>query len=126
MRRVITYGTFDTLHYGHILLLKRAKCLGTELVVGVSTDEFNHNKGKTSHFCFNDRVELLSAIKFVDKIIPETCWEQKIDDIKKLGIDIFAIGEDWEGKFNYLSEYCQVKYLPRTPNISSTFIKQNL
>ncbi|ADQ04953.1 glycerol-3-phosphate cytidylyltransferase [Caldicellulosiruptor owensensis OL] len=123
MKKVITYGTFDLLHYGHLLFLKRAKSLGDYLIVGLSTDEFNEVKGKKSYFKFEQRKEFLQAIKYVDLIIPENSWEQKVDDIIKYKIDIFVIGEDWMGKFDYLSEYCEVVYLPRTPIISSTILK---
>jgi len=123
MIKVITYGTFDLFHYGHLLFLKRAKSLGDYLIVGLSTDEFNEVKGKKSYFKFEQRKEFLQAIKYVDLIIPENSWEQKVDDIIKYKIDIFVIGEDWMGKFDYLSEYCKVVYLPRTPIISSTVLK---
>ncbi len=126
MKRVITYGTFDLLHYGHINLLKRAKELGDYLIVGLSTDKFNQVKGKKSYFSYETRKILLESIRYVDLIIPEENWEQKVDDIIKYKVDIFTIGEDWAGKFDYLNEYCQVIYLPRTPEISSTMIKECL
>ncbi|WP_418223623.1 glycerol-3-phosphate cytidylyltransferase [Clostridium isatidis] len=126
MKRVITYGTFDLLHYGHINLLKRAKDLGDFLIVGLSTDEFNLIKGKKSYFDYNQRKILVEAIRYVDFIIPEYSWEQKISDIKKYKIDIFVIGDDWEGKFDFLKDLCQVIYLPRTPEISTTKIKLDL
>lgn len=123
---VITYGTFDLLHYGHILLLKRAKKLGNYLIVGLSSDEFNALKGKKSYFNFNKRKELIKSLKFVDKVITENTWEQKIADIIKYKVNTFVIGDDWKGKFDYLKEYCNVYYLPRTKNISSTLIKNIL
>ncbi|MDO3412076.1 glycerol-3-phosphate cytidylyltransferase [Saccharibacillus sp. CPCC 101409] len=124
MEKVITYGTFDLLHYGHILLLERAKSLGTHLTVGLSTDEFNTAKGKQSYFSFELRRKLLSAISYVDEIIPEENWEQKNQDIVKNNIDVFVMGDDWLGKFDDLQ--CKVIYLPRTPDISSSGIKKNL
>ena len=123
MKKVITYGTFDLFHYGHINLLERAKKLGDYLIVGLSTDEFNSLKGKTSKFNYEQRKKFLEAIKYVDEIIPEDNWEQKINDIKEKNVDIFVMGNDWEGKFDYLKEYCEVVYLPRTPRISSTLLK---
>jgi glycerol-3-phosphate cytidylyltransferase len=123
---IITYGTFDLLHYGHIALLKKAKNLGLNLTVGLSTDNFNLLKNKKSFFNYDQRKEILESIKFVDRVIPEHSWEQKIEDIKKLKIDIFTIGDDWENKFDYLNQYCKVIYLPRTENISTTMIKDIL
>lgn len=120
----ITYGTFDLLHFGHIKLLESAKSDCDKLIVGLSTDEFNKKKGKTSYLSFEERAKLLAAIKYVDLIIPEENWEQKISDIKKFNIDRFVIGDDWKGKFDYLREYCEVIYLKRTPAVSSTLIKQ--
>lgn len=124
MKKVITYGTFDLLHYGHINLLRRAKELGDYLIVGVSTDEFNSLKGKQSCFSFEGRVRLVEAITYVDEVIPETCWEQKVNDIKEKGVDVFVMGDDWKGKFDDLP--CEVVYLPRTPYISSSLIKQEV
>ena len=127
MKRVITYGTFDLLHYGHINLLKRAKELGDYLIVALSTDEFNwKEKNKKAYFTYEQRKQLLEAIRYVDLVIPEESWEQKISDIQQYHIDIFVIGDDWEGKFDYLKEYCEVIYLPRTPEISTTQIKNKL
>lgn len=127
MKKVITYGTFDLLHYGHINLLRRAKEQGDYLVVALSTDEFNEKgKGKKSYFDYEQRKTLLEAIKYVDLVIKEEDWEQKPEDIKKYGIDVFVIGDDWEGKFDYLKEYCEVVYLKRTPEISTTKIKEEL
>lgn len=125
MKTVITYGTFDILHYGHINLLKRAKALGDYLIVCISTDEFNAIKGKKSYYPYEVRKAMLEAIKYVDLVIPETCWEQKIEDVKKYNVDIFTMGSDWEGKFDFLKEYCEVIYLPRTEGISSTKIKED-
>lgn len=124
MTRVLTYGTFDLLHYGHIELLRRAKELGDYLIVGISTDEFNEKKGKVSHFSYSVRKEMVEAIKYVDKIIPESDWPQKKEDIKKHKIDMLVMGDDWKGKFDDLNEICKVVYLPRTPNISSSAIKE--
>lgn len=125
MRKVITYGTFDLLHYGHINLLKRAKQLGDYLIVGVSTNEFNEIKGKRCYFPFIERKKLVESIRYVDLVIPEMSWEQKINDIKEYKIDTFVIGDDWEGKFDFLKDYCEVIYLPRTPEISTTKIKKD-
>lgn len=127
MKRVITYGTFDLLHYGHINLLKRAKELGDYLVVVLSTDEFNWNmKGKKCFFTYEQRKKLLEAIRYVDLVIPEENWEQKISDVQLYQIDTFVMGDDWEGKFDFLKDYCEVVYLPRTPEISTTQIKKEL
>ena len=127
MKRVITYGTFDLLHYGHINLLKRAKELGDYLIVCLSTDEFNALKGKKSFFTYEQRKMLLEAIRYVDLVVPETCWEQKKNDVKKYHIDIFVIGDDWKGKFDFLKdEGVEVIYLPRTPEISTSQIKETL
>ncbi len=126
MRRVITYGTFDLLHYGHINLLKRAKEKGDYLVVGLSTNEFNEIKGKRCYFTYEERKKLVESIRYVDLVIPENNWSQKIEDIKDYKIDVFVMGNDWEGKFDYLKEYCEVIYLSRTPEISTTKIKKEL
>lgn len=128
MKRVITYGTFDLLHYGHINLLKRAKSLGDYLIVGLSTDEFNNTKkNKESYFDYENRKSLLDAVKYVDLVIPEENWEQKISDIQKYNIDVFVIGDDWKGKFDYLEDFgIEVVYLPRTKEISTTKIKKDL
>lgn len=123
---VITYGTFDMFHIGHLNLLKRAKELGDYLIVAVSTDEFNELKGKKTLIPFEQRAEIVKAIKYVDLVIPETSWEQKIDDIKRYNVDIFVIGEDWKGKFDFLKEFCDVVYLPRTKGISTTQLKKSL
>ena len=126
MIKVITYGTFDLLHYGHINLLKRAKELGDYLIVGLSTNEFNRIKGKECYFSYEERKKLLESIRYVDLVIPENNWEQKIDDIRVFKADIFVMGDDWIGKFDFLKEFCKVAYLPRTPEISTTRIKHDL
>ncbi|MDD6208487.1 MAG: glycerol-3-phosphate cytidylyltransferase [Clostridiales bacterium] len=126
MKRIITYGTYDLLHVGHINLLRRARELGDYLVVGLSTDEFNTLKHKTSYHSYEDRKQILESIRYVDQVIPECNWEQKIEDIKKWKIDTFVMGDDWKGKFDFLKEYCEVIYLPRTENISTTKIKEDL
>jgi glycerol-3-phosphate cytidylyltransferase len=127
MKRVITYGTFDLLHYGHINLLKRAKALGDYLVVALSTDEFNWNKKqKKCYFSYDIRKQLLEAIRYVDLVIPENSWEQKNTDIAEYHIDVFVMGNDWEGKFDFLNTKCKVVYLERTPRISTTGIKCDL
>ena len=127
MKKVITYGTFDLLHYGHVNLLQRAKELGDYLVVAVSTDEFNLNKkNKKCYFSYEESKRLVEAIRYVDLVIPEEDWEQKVNDVKEFKIDTFVIGDDWEGKFDFLKEYCEVVYLPRTPEISTTQIKKDL
>ena len=114
MRKVLTYGTFDVLHYGHINLLRRAKELGDYLIVAVSTDEFNALKNKTSYYSFECRKLMLEAIRYVDLVIPEYSWDQKISDVKRHAVDTFVMGDDWKGKFDFLKDYCQVVYLPRT------------
>ncbi len=127
MRRVITYGTFDLLHYGHINLLRRAKALGDYLIVVLSTDEFNWNeKRKKCYFTYEIRKQLLEAIRYVDLVIPEENWDQKIKDVKEYHVDTFVMGDDWKGKFDFLKPYCEVVYLPRTPEISTTQIKNDL
>lgn len=123
MKRVITYGTFDLFHLGHLNILKRARELGDYLIVGVSTDEFNEIKGKRCVYPYDHRAEIVEAIRYVDLVIPEACWEQKVKDIREHEIDVFVMGDDWEGEFDFLSEFCDVVYLPRTENISSTEIK---
>ncbi|HEY4340971.1 MAG TPA: glycerol-3-phosphate cytidylyltransferase [Steroidobacteraceae bacterium] len=125
-KRVLTYGTFDYLHIGHINILRRAKELGNYLVVGLSTDEFNVLKHKQSHSSFEERKTIVESIRFVDLVIPESNWEQKADDIKRHNIDLFVMGDDWAGKFDFLRSHCEVAYLPRTQNISSTIIKLGL
>ena len=126
MKRVITYGTFDLLHYGHINLLKRAKEYGDYLIVALSSDEFNRSKGKECYFSYEQRKHLLESIRYVDLVIEENCWEQKTSDVKEFRIDTFVMGDDWKGKFDFLKEQCEVIYLPRTPEISTTKIKSEL
>ena len=127
MKRVITYGTFDLLHYGHINLLKRAKALGDYLIVALSTDEFNWNsKQKKCYFSYEKRKQLLEAIRYVDLVIPEENWEQKAKDVELYHVDTFVMGDDWEGRFDFLKDQCEVVYLPRTPEISTTQIKEEL
>ncbi|MCQ9346676.1 glycerol-3-phosphate cytidylyltransferase [Corynebacterium phoceense] len=127
MRRVITYGTFDLLHYGHIELLKRAKALGDYLIVALSSDEFNELKGKRAYFSYGDRKRMLEAIRYVDMVIPEDNWEQKPLDIDRYNVDVFVMGDDWQGKFDeLLANKCEVVYLKRTPEISTTQIKNDL
>lgn len=121
--RVITYGTFDMFHIGHLNLLKRLSELGDELIVAVSTDVFNTIKGKKTLIPYEQRAEIVRNIKYVDSVIAEHHWEQKIDDIKKYNIDIFAMGDDWEGEFDFLKTYCEVVYLPRTKDVSTTELK---
>ena len=127
MRKVITYGTFDLLHYGHVNLLQRAKALGDYLIVAISTDEFNWNeKQKKCYFSYDERKRLVESIRYVDLVIPETNWEQKVSDVQEFRVDTFVMGDDWAGKFDFLKEYCDVVYLPRTPEISTTQIKNDL
>lgn len=128
MKRVITYGTFDLLHYGHINLLRRAKEQGDYLIVALSTDEFNWNeKQKKCYFNYEQRKHLLEAIRYVDLVIPEESWEQKREDIHLYHVNTFVIGNDWEGKFDFLKEEgAEVVYLERTPDISTTTIKQDI
>ena len=126
MKKIITYGTFDLLHKGHINILKRAKDLWDHLTVAISSDEFNKIKNKTSFYSFEERKFLLEAIKYVDEVIPENDWEQKTRDVQERNIDIFVMGDDWEWKFDFLKEYCEVKYLPRTEGISTTKLKSTL
>lgn len=126
MKKVITYGTYDLLHIGHINLLKRARELGDYLLVVLSTDEFNAIKHKTAYHSYEDRKSILEAIRYVDEVIPETCWEQKVSDVVNNQIDVFVMGDDWNGQFDFLKEYCEVVYLPRTEGISTTKIKNDL
>ena len=126
IRRVLTYGTFDLLHYGHIRLLRRAAALGDYLVVALSTDEFNASKGKQSFYSYGVRKEMLEAIRYVDLVIPEESWDQKVTDVDKYHVDVFVMGDDWKGKFDFLKDKCEVVYLPRTPEISTTKIKTDL
>jgi glycerol-3-phosphate cytidylyltransferase len=126
MKKVITYGTFDLIHRGHINILRRAKAMGDYLIVALSTDAFNAGKGKDVYYTYEERKQILEAIKYVDEVIPETCWEQKVDDVVRNGVSVFVIGEDWTGKFDFLKSYCEVVYLPRTEGISTTQIKDEL
>ncbi|CAM2942814.1 MULTISPECIES: glycerol-3-phosphate cytidylyltransferase [Dellaglioa] len=126
MKKVITYGTFDLLHKGHVRILQRAKAMGDHLTVCISTDEFNAIKGKKAYTSYEDRKFILEAIKYVDEVIPETEWDQKIGDVVDNHIDTFVMGDDWKGKFDFLSDYCEVVYLPRTDGISTTKIKKDL
>lgn len=123
-RVVLTYGTFDLFHIGHLKLLERAKGLGDRLIVGLSTDEFNWNeKCKTTAVPYVDRKSILESIRFIDLVFPEENWSQKIEDVNKYNVDIFVMGDDWAGKFDFLRPHCQVVYLPRTPGISTTELK---
>lgn len=126
MKKVITYGTFDLLHWGHIHLLERAKSLGDYLVVAISTDEFNQIKHKEAYHSYEHRKYILEAIKYVDEVIPETDWEQKKTDVAKYDIDTFVMGDDWKGQFDFLKDQCEVIYLPRTEGISTSQIKNDL
>ena len=128
MKRVLTYGTFDLLHYGHIRLLKRAKALGDYLIVAISTDEFNAIKHKKAYYNYETRKEMLEAIRYVDLVIPENNWEQKISDVLDYKVDVVVMGSDWEGseRFEYLRDYCDVVYLERTEGVSTTQIKKEL
>ena len=126
MKKVITYGTFDMLHYGHINLLRRARALGDYLIVALSSDSFNAIKNKQSFFHYEHRRQMLEAIRYVDLIIPENDWEQKREDIIKHNVNIFVMGNDREGKFDFLKDICEVVYLERTPEISTTRIKNHL
>ncbi|MBQ7779391.1 MAG: glycerol-3-phosphate cytidylyltransferase [Clostridia bacterium] len=128
MKTVLTYGTFDLLHKGHINILRRAKELGDYLIVAVSTDEFNAIKGKKAYYSYEDRKMIVEAIRYVDKVIPEETWEQKLDDVKKYNVDIVAMGSDWadSDEFKVLQEACELVFLPRTENISTTQIKTDL
>lgn len=128
MKRVLTYGTFDLLHYGHIRLLKRAKELGDYLIVAVSTDEFNEIKGKKAYHDYETRKKMLEAIRYVDLVIPEENWEQKKDDVLNYNVDIVVMGGDWANsdKFEYLKQFCEVVYLDRTEGISTSKIKKDL
>ncbi|BAX67774.1 glycerol-3-phosphate cytidylyltransferase [Latilactobacillus sakei] len=126
MKKVITYGTFDLLHWGHIHLLERAKSLGDYLVVAISTDEFNQIKHKEAYHSYEHRKYILEAIKYVDEVIPETDWEQKKTDVAKYDIDTFVMGDDWKGQFDFLKDQCEVIYLPRTEGISTSKIKNDL
>lgn len=126
MKKVITYGTFDLLHHGHINLLRRARELGDYLIVALSTDEFNEGKGKKAFHGYQERKLILEAIRYVDEVIPERDWDQKVSDVENFGVDVFVIGDDWKGKFDFLKSQCDVVYLERTPSISTSHIKNEL
>jgi glycerol-3-phosphate cytidylyltransferase len=128
MKRVLTYGTYDLLHYGHIRLLKRAKALGDYLIVAVSTDEFNAGKGKKAYHSYKTRKEMLEAVRYVDLVIPEERWEQKLDDVKNYQVDAVVMGSDWQDsdRFDFLKDYCELVYLDRTDGVSTTQIKETL
>jgi len=126
MKTVLTYGTFDLFHIGHVRLLKRLRAMGDRLVVGCSSDEFNNSKGKKSIFSYEERAEILSSSKYVDLVFPEHTWDQKAKDIQDNQVSIFAMGDDWSGKFDHLSNLTEVYYLPRTEGISTTDIKSVL
>lgn len=126
MKKILTYGTFDLLHRGHINLLKRAKAMGDFLVVGLSSDEFNAIKHKKSFYSYEERKLVLEAIRYVDLVIPEHNWEQKEHDVAEHGVDVFVMGDDWLDKFDHLKSQCEVIYLPRTDGISTTQIKAQL
>lgn len=126
MKKVITYGTFDLLHWGHVNLLRRAKEMGDYLVVAISSDEFNKLKDKKSYHSFENRKMILEAIRYVDEVIAEESWDQKVHDVVDHNIDVFVMGSDWEGKFDFLKDHCEVVYLPRTVGISTSKIKDDL
>ncbi|NSQ25840.1 glycerol-3-phosphate cytidylyltransferase [Enterococcus faecalis] len=128
MKKILTYGTFDLLHYGHINLLKKAKQQGDYLIVGLSTDAFNLEKKKQRYFSYEKRKQLLEAIRYVDLVIPETSWKQKVSDIAEFKIDTLVMGDDWQGAFDFLEveTTAKVLYLPRTPEVSTTQIKKEL
>lgn len=126
MKKIITYGTFDLLHRGHINLLRRARSLGDYLIVGLSTDAFNTIKGKAAFYSYEERKLVLEAVRYVDEVIPEERWEQKAEDIQRLRVEVFVMGDDWLGKFDDLKDFCEVTYLTRTEGISTTQIKSRL
>jgi glycerol-3-phosphate cytidylyltransferase len=123
---ILTYGTFDLFHRGHVAILRRARELGTKLIVGLSTDEFNLSKGKVSCMDFNSRREILESCRYVDMVIPEESWDQKIFDIQNNDVDIFVMGDDWRGHFDHLKNFCSVTYFERTAGISTTMLKSML
>jgi len=125
-RIVLTYGTFDLFHPGHVQLLRRARELGSKLVVGLSTDEFNARKGKRSVMSYEDRKTVLESCRHVDAVFPEQDWQQKIDDARRLGASVFVMGDDWEGKFDFMQAVCKVVYLRRTEGVSTTQIKSSM
>ncbi|MCM3225284.1 glycerol-3-phosphate cytidylyltransferase [Terribacillus saccharophilus] len=126
MKKVITYGTFDLLHWGHVNLLRRAKEMGDYLIVAISSDEFNKLKDKKSYHSFENRKMILEAIRYVDEVIAEESWDQKVHDVVDHNVDVFVMGSDWEGKFDFLQDHCEVVYLPRTVGISTSKIKDDL
>lgn len=125
-KTIITYGTFDMFHVGHLNLLRRLSEMADNVVVAVSTDEFNLGKGKKTLIPYDQRAAIVESIKYVDKVIPEESWEQKLSDVKQYDVDIFAIGDDWKGKFDFLEKLCEVVYLERTGNISTSELKKSL
>ncbi|MBP1969378.1 glycerol-3-phosphate cytidylyltransferase [Virgibacillus natechei] len=125
MKKIITYGTFDFIHRGHINILRRAQDLGDHLIVGLSTDKFNMTKGKQAYHNYEDRKLIIDAISYVDQVIPEYTWDQKITDVITHDIDTFVMGDDWKGEFDFLKAYCEVVYLPRTKGISSSAIRNS-
>lgn len=125
-RIVLTYGTFDLFHPGHVQLLKRARELGSRLLVGLSTDEFNAQKGKRSVMCYEDRKTVLESCRYVDEVFAEEDWSQKLSDARRLGVDVFVMGDDWAGKFDFMQEVCSVIYLARTEGVSTTEIKASV
>ncbi|MBZ0333219.1 adenylyltransferase/cytidyltransferase family protein [Marinobacter sp. AL4B] len=125
-KTVITYGTFDMFHIGHLKLLKRLDAMGAKLIVGVSTDEFNDVKGKKTLIPYDQRAAIVEAIDCVDMVIPEHSWDQKLSDVEQYSVDVFAIGDDWSGKFDFLKDYCEVVYLERTKDISTSGLKKSL
>ena len=126
MKTIITYGTFDMFHIGHLRLLRRLNEMADRVVVAVSTDEFNQVKGKKVLIPYEQRADIVSSLKYVDLVIPENNWEQKVPDIQQHNVDMFAMGNDWEGKFDFLKPHCEVIYLDRTENISTTDLKRSL
>jgi glycerol-3-phosphate cytidylyltransferase len=126
VRTVLTYGTFDLLHAGHLNLLRRARALGDRLVVGISTNEFNESKGKRTIIDFQDRLEIVRSIRYVDDVFPEGRWDQKIEDVRRFNVNTFVMGDDWEGKFDFLKEFCEVVYLPRTLGVSSSCLRSEV
>jgi glycerol-3-phosphate cytidylyltransferase len=126
VKTVITYGTYDLFHIGHLNILRRLREMGDRLVVGISTDEFNASKGKITVIPFGDRSQIVASIRYVDVVFPECSWDQKISDVQKYKADLFAMGDDWAGKFDFLKEHCEVLYLPRTDEVSSSLLKNVL
>jgi glycerol-3-phosphate cytidylyltransferase len=126
MKKVVTYGTFDLFHIGHLRLLERLRALGDHLTVFVSSDEFNAVKGKTCAIGFHERATIVAALRCVDEVHAEHSWEQKVPDVLRLGIGVFGMGDDWTGRFDFLRPYCEVVYLPRTEGVSSTLLKEQV